>query len=404
MTSPRAYRALYAYTWDLAESDPGALDQEFARAGLNTITIAAAYHAGKFTRPHGKSGKVYFPEDGVLHCQIDDAKFGAIKPEIGKLAQENNVFADFCQNSALDVTAWAVLMHNSRIGAQHPDCITRNAFGDGLIYSLCPSSPAARDYAVTLCTQLAAQYDIKGLSIETPGWLPFRHGYHHEFALIGESPRAELYLGLCFCANCKSDAKLAGIDVENLQTRVMARVNESLSADAEPFAPTDRQWLETELLFDADLAAFMRWRCTVVTSLIAQIRAEVRKDAAVHVIPSVNQPLALSWIEGTDLAAVDRAADGLEVCFYAPADRVMTDVAAVKRQIGHSDMRVVLRPTSPEHRSEGSFAGTIKTMADSGIRDFGFYNYGHMRRAGVERIGRSLGAIEPRAVLTGESE
>ncbi|ADO42192.1 conserved hypothetical protein [Ketogulonicigenium vulgare Y25] len=120
MTSPRAYRALYAYTWDLAESDPGALDQEFARARLNTITIAAAYHAGKFTRPHGTSGKVYFPEDGVLHCQIDDAKFGTIKPEIGKLAQENNVFADFCQNSALDVTAWAVLMHNSRIGAQHP--------------------------------------------------------------------------------------------------------------------------------------------------------------------------------------------------------------------------------------------------------------------------------------------
>jgi hypothetical protein len=33
--------------------------------------MAGSYHAGKFLRPHGKSGKVYFPEDGTAYFRTD---------------------------------------------------------------------------------------------------------------------------------------------------------------------------------------------------------------------------------------------------------------------------------------------------------------------------------------------
>ena len=75
-----SYKAIYTYAWDLAE--PGVADavDQFRRLGLDTVTIAGSYHAGKFLRPHGQAGKVYFPEDGTVYFRADPRRYGAIKP------------------------------------------------------------------------------------------------------------------------------------------------------------------------------------------------------------------------------------------------------------------------------------------------------------------------------------
>ena len=52
-----SYKAIYSYAWDLAETGTGAAIDEFLELGLDTVTIAGSYHAGKFLRPHGKAGK-----------------------------------------------------------------------------------------------------------------------------------------------------------------------------------------------------------------------------------------------------------------------------------------------------------------------------------------------------------
>ena len=56
-----SYRAIYAYAWDLAERPVAKLVSEFKSLGLDTVTLAGSYHAGKFLRPKGTDGKVYFP-------------------------------------------------------------------------------------------------------------------------------------------------------------------------------------------------------------------------------------------------------------------------------------------------------------------------------------------------------
>jgi hypothetical protein len=74
------YRAIYAYAWNLAEiRTPSALDR-FCSLGLDTVTIAGSYHAGKFLRPHVRRGKVHFPEDVVVDFAPDPKRYGAIKP------------------------------------------------------------------------------------------------------------------------------------------------------------------------------------------------------------------------------------------------------------------------------------------------------------------------------------
>ena len=58
------YRAIYSYAWDIAEVGVSVFGDEIRALGLETVTLAGSYHAGKFLRPHGK-GKVYFSEDGT---------------------------------------------------------------------------------------------------------------------------------------------------------------------------------------------------------------------------------------------------------------------------------------------------------------------------------------------------
>ena len=64
------YKAIYAYPWDLAETGVNAAVDRFRALGLDT-GVAGSYNAGKFLRPHGRSGKVYFPEDGTVYFKPD---------------------------------------------------------------------------------------------------------------------------------------------------------------------------------------------------------------------------------------------------------------------------------------------------------------------------------------------
>ena len=91
-----SYRAIYAYAWDIAETGVRSAVDEFRGLGLNTVTIAGSYHAGKFLRPHGVNGKVYFPEDGTAYFKADDKRYGAIKPVANSMLAERDILARTC--------------------------------------------------------------------------------------------------------------------------------------------------------------------------------------------------------------------------------------------------------------------------------------------------------------------
>ena len=142
-----SYKAIYTYAWDLAEDGVATCIADFQRLGLDTVTIAGTYHAGKFLRPHGKAGKVYFPEDGTAYFRTDPSRYGAIKPIANSLLAEHDVLGELTSQQAMAVNVWLVLLHNTQLGMAHPQAVVRNAFGDPYYYNLCPSAPEARAYA-----------------------------------------------------------------------------------------------------------------------------------------------------------------------------------------------------------------------------------------------------------------
>jgi len=233
-----AHRSLFCYAWDLQEHTASAITDQFQQWHINAITLAGSYHAGKFIRPHGKLGRVFFPEDGTVYFRVNPKRYGAIKPVENSLLSTFDAFDAYSQPDALPLTAWMVLMHNSRLGQKHPDACVSNAFGDHYHYNLCPANPASREYAVALCSDIAERYSILGMTLESPGYLPYAHGYHHEFALVCQNSWLNNYLGLCFCPHCLSQAMDAGIDARGLQERVRTRVANYLAGDTD--YPEDR--------------------------------------------------------------------------------------------------------------------------------------------------------------------
>src|SRR5262245_35355785 len=107
-----SYKAIYSYAWDLAEEGVGKAVGQFLKLGLDTVTIAGSYHAGKFLRPHGRSGKVYFPEDGTVYFHADQTRYGAIKPIANAMLKERDILRELIEAKSMAVNVWLVLLHN----------------------------------------------------------------------------------------------------------------------------------------------------------------------------------------------------------------------------------------------------------------------------------------------------
>ena len=199
--------SMFSYSWDIAEEGLDNYVDKVTNLGINTITLAGSYHAGKFLRPKSHKNKIYFPEDGTVYFKNNPEKYGSIKPAPHSIFGDGNILESLTKKKNLNVNAWLVLLHNSRLGLAHPEAAVKNAFDDPYIYALCPSAPQARAYAIGLCKDISETYEVKGLSIESIGFPPFEHGYHHEMSFVRPNIWLSQNLGLCFCNFCISGAE-----------------------------------------------------------------------------------------------------------------------------------------------------------------------------------------------------
>ena len=391
-----SYKAIYTYAWDLAEEGVSKAVGQFEALGLDTVTIAGSYHAGKFLRPHGRAGKVYFPEDGTVYFKANPARYGAIKPVANSLLSTQDVLRELTSQSAMKTNVWLVLLHNTLLGSAHPDSAVSNAFGDRYIYNLCPSAPDARAYAIGLAQDVTETYPVGGLSMETPGFLPYAHGFHHEFALNRPNRWLDSQLGLCFCPHCLKGAKAAGINAARLKTQVAEDVSAYLASDLDYPADMAEAFWAADTRTDGDLKAYLDWRFTVVTSLVRDIRGAVRKDVDVAVIPSVARPTSGAWYEGSDLAALADATGIIEACFYEPgAQRVKADLFDIRRRLrGKGHLRGIVRPAFPDLDTKGEFLAAMQALGAGGVSEVAFYNWGHLRSANIGWIADGLLALE----------
>lgn len=384
-------RAIYAYAWDLAETGVESATAEFRALGLDTVTMAGSYHAGKFLRPHGRQ-KVFFPDDGTVYFRPDPTFYGDIKPLPNRPLAGRDMLAELVEDDSMGVNAWLVLLHNTPLGSANPDSVVRNAFGDAYVYSLCPSAPKARAYARGIVRDVTVNYPVRGVVLESPGFAPYAHGYHHEFALVPANAWLDGMLGLCFCEHCIERAGRHDFDAQKFRAEVAGDVESYLDGDFDIPADMASAFWMADIAADGPLRRYIDIRNQTVTSLLSEIRDAARDDAEISVIPSVARPTAGAWYEGSDLAALSRDGLIIEACFYEPsAGRVKADLFDIRRRIGaEARLRGILRPSHPDLAAKGEFVAAVATLAQAGLDGIAFYNWGHLKRANLAWIGEAL--------------
>lgn len=390
--------SMWTYPWDVQDQGLAALTADLSgRAGLNTVSLATSYHAGRFLQPRSPAQKAYFPEDGTVYFRPDETLWQgkAIRPLMARNVAERGDMLDALTKAraetGLKVSCWTVCLHNTRLGMLHPGHVTRNAFGNANHYNLCPSSPAARDYVVTLVRDITTNYKPDMLELESPNFMGFAHEYHHEKDGVGLNAEDDFLLSLCFCDHCTTRAKKDGVPVEGAR-RTVARFIAELCERAVP----ERQFPDfPDAGIDAfrdhpDLHAFLSWRSEPVTSLIGEIKAAADPATRIVLID-----LKDGWLGGVDLAAVGRLCDGAILCCYDMTPEAVGDVIRTGRALLGPDrfLGLGLRVFYPEVDGPDILAARTKNAVDAGADGVNFYNYGLIPAKRLDWVREAVAAI-----------
>ena len=387
--------SMWTYPWDIQDIGLETVERDLAlRAGLNMVSLATSYHAGRFLQPRSPRRKAYFPEDGTIYFQPTAARWAglAIRPKVADVISEGgDVLRQLARRrdaGGLGVSCWTVCLHNTRLGMFYPQAVTRNAFGDANYYNLCPSHRDARAYVRALVADISHGYRPDRIELESPCFMGFAHEYHHEKDGVGLTPEDDFLLSLCFCPSCLDRAAKAGVDGEPARKLVRQWIAETCerAVPKRRFPDFPASGLDTFLPWP-ELHAYLVWRFEPVTSLVAELREVAHPATRVLIID-----LKDGWLGGCDLAALGKVCDGAILCAYdmQPGD-VASLLEAGRAALGPEKfLGTGYRLFYPEMASPEVLAAKVKPAMAPGIDGINFYNYGLVPAARLDWVGAAL--------------
>jgi hypothetical protein len=369
---PKLSASMWTYLWDIVDEGYDTVFRNLEENGLTSISLATAYHAGKFLEPHNPRRKVVFPEDGTVYFNPKQRLYGKIHPRVNSLVKAGHSL-DQVRRSAekwgMTTRAWVVCCHNTPLGTSHPEIASEDAFGDKLYHNLCPSNPDVRKYLRTLVADIAA-HGVETIELEALQFQGYAHGFHHEREGIELTQAARALLGFCFCPSCLSGAKLVGCDLASLRTFTRQRL-ESYFSD-----PSSRNsnLNSMEQLPGELIEPFLEWRVSVVQSLLADLMT-VAHNVKLRQMTSID-PLARR-IASVDVAASSRTAGGVLALGYVKDGASLREpLKALQLLVKDGEITLGLQLGLPESGGKAEFLDKMSVAKELGIRSFNFYNYG----------------------------
>jgi hypothetical protein len=387
--------SLYLFPSDVLDEGLAAVLRRADELGVDTLTVAAAYHQARDVVPHAGTGRrLRYRRDGVFF-EPDPQRWAGtdLRPRVQSPA-EQRAMADLMDSGAR-VEAWTVFLHNTGLGEEHPYLTAQTCFGDRLLSNLCPVNPAVADYASALADDVSA----RGLDIvaEALSGQTFAHGHHHERSFSPVGPLDEALLGICFCAHCRALGDAAGLDVEEVAAATRARVQASYGGATERPATLDalaETVGHTVLTYLELLQAGVTELATRVADVVHSHARELSYlDLTGAVLgygdgrPSGPPAAAQGWRLSVAPAAVAPVSDSFSVLGYAiDPDRLHDDVASYRAALGDTRLRVVLRPGYPDTRSPDHLREKVVAARTAGADQVDFYNYGMYDQSVLDRI------------------
>lgn len=386
---------MWIYPWDILDIGIETIAGElFDEVGINGLSIATAYHAGHFLQPRSPKRKIYFPEDGTIYFEPDMSlyKDSLMKPKVSSIIEQGtDVFRQaesYKKKYSFALNGWTVCLHNTRLGMEHPDACTRNAFGDVNYYNLCPSNSMNTAYLSALVKDITTHYKMDSLELESPNFMGFAHEFHHEKDGVGLNDYGDFLLSLCFCPECTHKATEAGVDVEKARASVRRRLDEIFDRAIPKNDPGFIEKGIDNFADDPELKAFLAWRFTPVTDLCAALKRSANPSTAIYFLSLVTKR---TWLQGIDVAEIAKVCDGLVVCAYdSSPEQVYLDIKEAAGLIRPKYLSAGFRVFYPEMHDAREITSAIRSAQQAGANALNFYNYGLLPKTRLSWIHQGI--------------
>lgn len=366
---------LWMHAWDVW-SDGTDEVMAFARdAGLTTLYPASSYHAGWFIHPHSRGRRVWMAEDGVIYFHPDESVWARcrLQPMVATIARETDWFAEIAERLdeyGLNLSSWTICCHNTGLGRLHPEITVQNCFGDSYPHALNPSHADVRAYLTAMVRNLAQAYPLRSIQLESPQYLGFRHGHHHERYSVPLDPVALRLFDLSFAASDLAMVQAAGIDGPGLRAVVARRLQDYL--DQAPAKPADwpASWEEACSQIP-DLRKYHNAQATIVEGLRENCRQAVDGTGV--------RLEGLGYGSQYDLITI--------ACYGLSADQIAARVPQLRQQMEpQQQLQIGLRVGFGDVPSQTALGEMVDAADEAGVDGVLFYNYSEMSATNLSWI------------------
>ena len=390
----RMTTGIYIYPWDLDTACASTVE-EIAGLGLDAVVINAGYHHGRFLRPRARSFALL--EEAAISFLPEEKRYGDMVPFVHeKIARANTIqnTRTIALSNGLDFQIWLVLLHNSSLGARHPEICSQNVWGDVNIHSLCPSRTKTRAYAYALLGDVCGNLNPSRVSLEAATWLPFAHGHHHEVVMTDIGVIGRYLLSLCFCEACAERMAERGADpnaAKKTTERLLLRCIEK-----------DVGWPEIEsgslayyFLEFPELYAYEHARRQFLAEFVGKLTETANKDGvALDFIPaSFTFPTVQAFWEGVGFRELEGRTDRLNLLTYGPtADSTRHGIRSVAN-VTNTPLMASLSLKSGLIDSAADLRRRVDILLEENVQAVNFYNYGVMNKERLAWVGEACSHI-----------
>jgi hypothetical protein len=387
---------LWAYPWDIID-DPGAAD-EIASLGLGRVSLAASYHTTRTFLPHNPRRKVLWARHAAVYFEPDPNAYAGLRlrPSIPDWVTPGSFGAALAslRRRGQTVSAWVVVLHNSRLGEANPDLVIENAFGDRYVHALCPAQPEVGAYAEALVADVARQHGVSAVELEACGYLGIEHLSHHDKVGVVLDLLHRFLLSICFCPACAAAMAAEGLEPDATRATVRAACEAFLEhGTSRTDRPIEVAAALVDILGAQEARGLIAARDGVTARLLERIAATLgdRAEIAIAAAGSVYETGAAV---GTSLPGITSRAGRLlmHTQMWPEDDAVAAAAALVQAAAGQAEVDVGVAAFEPGSHDADALVRRVERLANAGARGIHYYHYGLCPRRNLAWVARAAGA------------
>lgn len=375
---------LWVYPWDLLDEGVDSVADYCAENDIGELNLATNYHAVQAFLPHNPERKTFFAH-ASSYFHPDENDYGRLSPVPNERMGDDDwlsQIADEVADTHLSLNSWTIGCHNSRLGMANPDLTIKSSFGDSLVFGLCPSQPAVQEYLCSVVSDLSARSSLKRIELETFDYFyGTGFGWHHDKYHLELGRLGEFLFGLCFCDECRENARKAGVDVDiakqSAQEGVTTIINGDLPSDIQPAS-----WLRAH----PALTAYIDVRMKTLADLYADLRSAL--DDHVELGRYVDFfEVEESWMQGVDLDLLSEHLDYYTVIAYESTRQAAVERIRTADQLTPDiPLHAGVMPGYPAVDDGKTVQNIVDGLAGAGVERISFYNYGLLSQQSLDWI------------------